>query len=345
MFYRCPKCHRVWQYPIEKCPDCFSALEKIKSEKIKVAGVSKVTTPTHLHPQTPYFVLLLEDKKGNRWVQKSKKEYQIGQEFPEKESRDKNAVSVWRIKYDVSEAIEKTVQLLGGLNLSQNSKVLVLPTLVLPVHSYFRENTSPEFLEAVFKFLLEKGVRLENIRAASQSFDEVPIGAAAQKSQILEVCQKFNILPQDLSQGKFVKKTENEFGFEISEEIFNADLIINLAVLKIGKATAGENILKVLRKENYLGLKYLYSEKEIKENLKKVLPQYLTLGEANFVQKPDKFTTFLGLVLASFNPLNLDRVFGEITMNLSEELRGLKIENIPIAGREIEELKYDAGKF
>ena len=58
-------------------------------------------------------------------------------------------------------------------------------------------------------------------------------------------------------------------------------------------------------------------------------------------------TTFLGLTLASFNPLNLDRAFAEIAMlgDLPEYLKKIKIEDIPIAGRAIQELQYEADKF
>jgi hypothetical protein len=65
------------------------------------------------------------------------------------------------------------------------------------------------------------------------------------------------------------------------------------------------------------------------------------------IQKLNKFTSFLGLTLASFNSLNLDRVFAEITMmkDLPEFLKKVKIENIPIVGREIEELQFEVDKY
>jgi len=152
-FYQCKKCKKIWQYLIEKCPDCFLKLERILSKKIKVIGVSKVNIPTFFHPKVPYFVLLLKDENGNRWVQKSVKEYKIGEEFKIETVSDKEAVAIWRVKYDILEAIEKVVDLLGGLELKENYKVLILPTLISSTHSYFRDNTSPEFLEATLKFL------------------------------------------------------------------------------------------------------------------------------------------------------------------------------------------------
>jgi len=357
-FYRCSKCKKIWQYPIEKCPDCFLTLERIGSEKIKVVGVSKVQIPTLFHPKTPYFVLLLEDENGNKWVQKSVKEYKIGDEFEIKIKNDENAVSIWRIKYDIFEGIEKVIAILGGLEVNSETKILILPTLISPKHPYFAENTSPEFLQATIQYLIEIGVRQENIKVVAQSFDEVPIGASAQKSQLLKVCQEKKVLPVDLAEKKFVKKE----GLEISEEVFSSNLIINLPILKIGKISASENILKLLKKENYLGLEYLYSAseseggkegspsltgEEILENLKEILPAPLTIAEGINIQKSNGYTTFLGLILASFNSLNLDRVFTEITMikELPECLKSVKIENIPVLGRQIEELQYEVEKF
>lgn len=356
MFYQCPKCKKNWQYPIEKCPECFLELKRINTQKAKVIGVSKVNISSFCHPKVPYFVLILEDEKGNKWPQKSAKEYKIGNEwFPYQESgegQDKNlprtelvlvrgTVAIWRIKYDILEGMEKVVELLGGIKIEPETKILILPTLTSPKHPYFAENTTPQFLESLIKYLLKSGGRGENIKVASQSFDEIPIEVSAQKSQLLKVCQDFKILPLDLAKSNFVKKSINNFNFEISEELFNSDLIINLPILKIGGEEASENILKVLKKENYLGLKYLFSKQEIKENLNKVLPNYLTIADGQIVQKSDKFTTFLGLILASFNPLNLDRIFAEISMvkDLPECTKNVKIENIPVVGRQIEEVQ------
>ncbi|MGB9598789.1 MAG: hypothetical protein ACPLZH_03025, partial [Minisyncoccales bacterium] len=186
-FFQCQKCKKTWQYPIEKCPECFSNLERIRSKKAKVIGVSKVTIPSIFHLKVPYFVLVLEDEKGNRWVQKSSKEYKIGQEFEIERMENKKGVAIWRVKYDFLEAIEKVVEILGGLKINENSKVLILPTVEKFSHPYFRDNTSPEFLDATLKYLFQFKIKPENIKVASQSFDEIEIGPKAQKSGLLEV--------------------------------------------------------------------------------------------------------------------------------------------------------------
>jgi hypothetical protein len=214
-----------------------------------------------------------------------------------------------------------------------------LPTLVKDSHSYFRDNTSPEFLESTIQFLIEKGINPKNIKVCSQSFDEVEIEKKAQKSGLLEVCQRQKVIPFDLAKGNFFKKGD----LEISEEVFKADLILNLPILKIGKASSCENLFFLLKKENYLAQKYLYSEKEIFENLKKEIPEVLTIAEGDRVQDKRGVNYYLNLVLASFNPKNLDRVFLEIVKekDLPEILKEVKIENIEILGRKISEVEFN----
>jgi len=375
MFYQCPKCKNIWQYPIEKCPNCFLGLEKLLTKTAKVIGISKVNIPTPLHPKVPYFVLVLEDEKGNKWAYKSLKEYKIGEEFIPEVSQDKNTVAVWRIKYDILEAITNSIELLGGamrtpsssspslpsearcLKIDSQTKILVLPTLIAPKHPYLAVNTNPKFLESLINYLSNVGADKKNIKVAAQSFDEVPIEASAQKSQLLDVCLQNQIVPFDLAKGNFVKKTQDGFNLEISEEVFNSDLIINLPILKIdsklGVRGASENILKFLKKESYLSLQYLYSQEEIMEKLSRVLPDYLTIADGQTIQKAAGFTAFLGVILASLNPFNLDRVFAEICMvvphqgsggGLPECLKKIKIEDIPTAGRKVEELQYEVEK-
>ena len=338
MFYKCPKCKKVWQYPIEKCPDCFLGLERLESKETKVIGISKVSISSIFHKKVPYFVLVLEDKSGNRWVQKSEREYKIGDEFRIEKATNKNTVAIWRVKYDFLEAIEKVIEILGSLSLNSNSKVLILPTLVSASHSYFRDNTSPEFLDAILKFISQVGIKPANVKVCAQSFDEIEIGQKAQKSGLLDVCQKNRVLAVDLAQRSFIKKGD----LEISEEIFKTDFILNLPILKAGKASATENLFFLLKKENYLSQKYLYSEKEIFEKLGKNLPEYLTIAEADKIQDKEGFVQYLGLVFSSFNSQNLDRVFSEIVKEekLPEILKEIKIEEIPVLGRKIGEVAF-----
>lgn len=330
IFYQCLKCKKVWQQPIGICPECFSELEKVKTEKYKVIGSSKVSIASITHFEVPYFSLILEDELGNKWAHKSIKDCAIGEEIIF-DKGDDNSVAVWRNKYNMTYSIEKIFTLLN-LSLSENSKVVILPTLFSSNHTYFRDNTSPDFLNSFLAFLFEKKIKIENIKIMTQSFDEVPIEGMAQKSGLLDTCLKNKITPMDLEKLNFVKKGI----LEISEEVLNADIVFNLAMMKIGKSSATENIYRIIKKENFSSLKYLQSEEEIIDELRNNLTNIVTFGEAEFVQSQNKTIVSPGLIMGSKNFVNLDRVFNEITV--TDKISD--IQDIEIVGRDIKEIKF-----
>jgi hypothetical protein len=142
-----------------------------------------------------------------------------------------------------------------------------------------------------------------------------------------------------LSKTNFIKQGD----FEISEETANADIVLNLGMLKAGSAKATENIFRVLKKENYLGQKYLKSEKQIASEMINALPNMINVGEAEYIQDREGFIVFLGLIFASYNPLSLDKIFNEIIQekNLTDILDGTEVNNIQTVGRNIKELQFD----
>jgi uncharacterized protein (DUF362 family) len=347
MFYQCKNCNLNWQYPVEKCPECFSKTERTPSKKIKVASVSQVWITTPLHPKVPYFVLLLEDEQGRKWVQKSIKEYEVGQEYElDKALGDKNAVAIWRVKYDILEGIEKTLELLEA-KINPGSRILILPTLIAPAHPYFAKNTSPQVLNQTIRFLIQKGVKKDNIKVAAQSFNDFPITASAHKSKILSVCEKNGVEFIDLAQKGFKRVEKGDFTFDVSKILFESDLVINLPIMKldkkIGVRGALTNLTGLLKKESFLGSKYLYGEERMAIGLKEALPETLTIADAVSIQTTkNNFTAYAGLILASFNPLNLDSVFAKIAMvNLPEHLKSVNLKEIKVVGREIDEVQYD----
>ena len=343
MFYECQKCKRRWSHPLSECPYCLIVLDKMPESGAKVRGAAKVSIPTLFHPNTPYNVLVLEDGGGNCWSHKSEKEYQIGEEFAIEGNNNPDAVAVWRVKYDQKEAIAKALDLIGGIDVGANAKIAVLPTLEKASHSYFRDNTSPEFLAAVLGLLLEKGAKAENIAVAGQSFGDVPVGAMAQKSGLVAVCQKFGIVPTDLAAGEFIQSGQ----FEISKTILEADIFINLSMEKMGRAAACENMFRVLKKESYEAQAYLSSKTAIAAGLAPLLKNMIVIGEAEFVPRSNRLAAFLGLALASRSAANLDRAFGEIAQSfkMPEIIKDIPMETIPLAGRTIKEVQYQAEIF
>jgi hypothetical protein len=346
-FYQCKKCNQTWQYPVKKCPDCFLDLVRLKSEKSKVIGISKVNIPSIMHPVVPYFVLLLEDEHGNKWAHKSIKDYKIGDDFVVQKSTSKDAVSIWRIKYNIEHAIEKSIELLNLTDINQNSKILLLPTISTPKHPYLLESTSPEFLEAVLQYLFRLGVDTQNIKVASQSFNDFEIEKILKKSKLIDVCEKNNIEFLDFAKTEFVQKEKNGILVGLSKELFDKDLIINIPILKLNEKTgpkgATENLIKVVQKDSFLELQQSNKLDILLKVIQDFLPQTLTVADADRIKKSNQFIAYLGLVLAGFSSKNLDKVFLEICMKdvSPKYLNQIKTEDIEVVGRQIDEVKYN----
>jgi len=115
-------------------------------------------------------------------------------------------------------------------------------------------------------------------------------------------------------------------------------------MLKQSRIQSLENILKLIKKENYLSQEYLSSKEEIFKKLLEVLPPVLTLGQADVVQRKDKKHFILDLLLGSFNVLNLERVFSEISFpnEIPPFLKEIDLKEIEIVGRKIPEVQVIA---
>ena len=328
MVFQCSKCKRKWQQPIKVCPYCLIDLDRVKSEKMETVVSSKVSISSLFHMNVPYWANIVKDENGNLFAYKSEGKMEEIKSNPD-------SVAIFKVKYDIVEGLENIFKLLE-VSLDEKSKILVIPTVVSPNYTYMRENTSPEFLEAVLDFLLEKKA---DIKVGAQSFNDILVEALAQKSGLLDACLKKGITPFDLSKANFIKKDD----LEISEEVLNADMVLNLSMLKAGQAASTDNVFKVLKKENYSGLKYLQSEKEISEKLIKVLNNVLTVGEAETVQRQNGLVTYLGLMFGGKNFLNVDVVFNRVVMSkqLPETIKDIDSGKIISTGRSIKEVERD----
>jgi hypothetical protein len=335
-FFLCPSCKRVWSYKIERCPYCFVELKREKWKKAKVKSALETKIPSLFHQKVPYYVLILENENQRKFLQKSSKSYQIDENFEIEKPKNKNeAVAIWRKKYDFFEPIEKIFESFE-ITLKTDQKISILPTLKTPNHPHSRENTSPDFLESVLEFLLEFGLKPENIKILAQTFDDVPIIEKLKKSQILKICEKEKVNFFDISQGKFLEKD----GIKISEKIFEADFVLNLPILNMKEAQSCKNLFSLIERKNFEMLEYFSNKKEIFEKLKSNLPQIFTLAEADHIQNERGVNFYLNLILGSFNPKNLDFVFYKtVKRSLPEIIKDLELEKIEIVGRKIEEVE------
>jgi len=336
-FFICPNCKRVWGYKIEKCPFCFVDLKREKWNKAKVKGVAQTTIPSLFHQKVPYYVLLLENENQRKFLQKSAKLYYADEIFEIEKAKNKNeAVAIWRKKYDFFEPIEKIFEIFE-ITLKSDQKVSILPTIKKISHPYSRENTSPDFLESVLEFLVELGLKTENIAILVQTFDDTSVIEKLKKSQILQVCEKKKVNFFDISQGKFLEKE----GIKVSEKIFEADFVLNLPILNMKEAQSCENLFVLIEKQNFEMLEYFSNKKEIYEKLKLNLLRIFTLAEADQVQNERGVNFYLNLVLGSFNPKNLDAIFYKIVKRKTPEIiNDFETEKIEVAGRKVEEVEF-----
>ncbi len=342
-------------YPVKKCSHCKENIVKKKTSKMRVIGNTKIAIPSPMHPIVPYNVILLEDEDGNRIPLKTMKEYELGQEYVEEKAKDPAAVSIVKVKYDIYDAVEHALELIN-FEAEEISKVLIKPQIIAPAYPYQAVNTNPKTVDAIIKFLFKKKVKPENITVAEQSAYGIDTEAAAAKAGILGVCKKNDVKFLDLRKGQFEEKKIENHSFKISKEILNKDIVINAPILKThsqyGIAGAIQNMASVVSVETQKDM----HKKNVDEQLAYLnkLLKYITLGDATTgMQGQGPLMTgepaFLNLVLASRDPVALDKVFSEIgffktpdyvnvasRLNLGKE----NLKEIEIVGTELDAVKY-----
>lgn len=347
----CEKCNKKWIYPIEKCVYCKGNITKQKGTKIKVTGITKVSIASPMHPVIPYNILLLEDEHGNRVPKKTMKDYKIGDTYLEERAKTKDAVAVVKVKYDIYEAIKEAIELLNGIDLDQDDRILIKPSIIAPAYAYQAVNTNQEFLNALIQLLLEHGIENKNIIVAEQALIGLDVVDAASKAGILEICKKHDISFVDISKGPFEEIQAGGYTFKVYKEALNRK-IINTPIMKtnfqLTISGALENLSRLVDEKTQRAM-YFDGIDEILPKLVKVIPNVFTIADAtNGMQAQGPLTlgepAFLNLVFASNNPAALDCVFCRVTMldvpSYVINSSNIDAKNIEVVGGEIDALKY-----
>ena len=227
--WTCKNCDKKWIYPIEKCVYCKGNIEKEIGKQMKVVGISKVNITCPPHPIAPYNIIIVEDEHGNKMPKKVMRDYKVGDEYKREASDDESAVSIVKIKYDFYEAVKEALELVKTD--IKDGKILIKPNIFAVAYPYQAFTTNPKVVRALLDYLIEKGVKKENITIAEQvQFGETE--KAFTRSGFAKLAEDYGVKLVDLAQTKFVGKEEGEFKFEISEELLDKDLIINVPVMK-----------------------------------------------------------------------------------------------------------------
>lgn len=354
----CKKCTKKWIYPIEKCIYCMGPIEKEVGKKTKIVGISKVHVPNPYHPIVPYNVLLLEDERGNRMPKKTMKDYKIGDIYEDKPSASQHAVSIIKIKYDIFEAVKEALELIGDIDINGSTKILIKPTIIGKAYPYQAVNTNPKVLDALIKVLIDKSAQSQNITVAEQNLFS-PMDVALPRSKLAAVCEQNKVKFMDIEKGEFTEKKTEDFTFKISKEIFDKDLIINVPVMKthllLGISGALENMTHLVSKGDFENLK----DEPIRAlqaiiSLHKMIPKYLTIADATIGMQGNNpihgEPGFYNMILASKDPVSLDKVFQEMNLLRSAdhiEMAGklgigeADIEKIDIVGNELRAVQRD----
>ena len=346
----CEKCNKKWIYPVEKCVYCKGSISKQKGSNIKVAGMTKVSIPSPMHPIIPYNILLLQDEHGNRIPKKTMKDYKIGDDYIEQKARTDDAVAAVKVKYDIYEAIKEALELINGLDIKNGDKVLVKPSIISAAYPYQAVNTNPEFLDALIKVLMELGIKKEDVMVAERALIGSDAKDAASKAGILEVCKKHGIEFADMSKGPFEEIESGGYKFKVFKEALKRK-VINAPIMKtnfqIGISGALENLSRLADIETQRNMYY----DDIEETLPKLakLLNVFTIADAtNGLKGQGPLAlgepAFLNYVFAGKNPASLDVIFCEATMlriphYVSSSL-AIDSVNIEVVGNELEALKY-----
>ena len=301
----CRKCDKRWIFPVKKCLYCNEKIEKEVGKKFTVIGVSKVNIPSPLHPVIPYYVLMLENEHGDRMPKKTMTKYRIGQEF----KFENGDVSYVKIKYDLQEALILALDLIEGIDVNENSKVLIKPNVTVAQYPYLANTTHPKVVAAVIKYLQDKGVK--DITVAESPI-LVPLEKTFGKSGMGKVWNKMS----DLSKGEFI----DHDGLEIAKEVVEADLVINIPVMKMdsrmGMVGAIENMTRVCSRKTIQKL-YKDFDKNISK-LNRMLPKYLTIADVTLGMKGNGpyygEPLFMNAIFASFDPVAVDATFSRLCM-------------------------------
>ena len=345
----CEKCNKKWIYPVEKCAFCKGQISKQLGSKLKVIGFTKVMIESPMHQIVQYNIALLEDEHGNKIPRKTMKDYKIGDLFNIENAKTDDAVAITRIKYDVYEAIKEAIGLLKGLEISESDRVLIKPSVVSAAYPYQTVNTNPEFLDALIKILIEKGIKKENILVAEQALIGFDVMDTASKAGILEVCRKNEIVFADISKGPFETVEHGNMKFSVFKEAIERK-IINAPIMKtnfqIGISGAMENLSRLCDEKTQ---REMY-QNDIEKTLPKLvdaLKNVITVADAsNGMQGQGPLhlgePAFLSLIFAGKTPAAVDAAFCEVCMlpvphYVSDSLSAKKIETV---GNEIEALKY-----
>ncbi|MCS7097011.1 MAG: DUF362 domain-containing protein [Candidatus Methanomethylicia archaeon] len=271
-----------------------------------------------------------------------------------------NRVSIVKSNENVKNAIKNAIELLGGLNIPKNSKVIIKPNICHWKNTYGMIITDPRVLEATIEIVKE---RTDKIIVVESDNNSGTADKRMKKSGVMDIIEKQEVEFINLSKDDVEEHEVAGFKIHIPKTILNSEYFINIPKVK---TCAVKNLIVSIAMKNMFGIladkKKMEFHKKLMEiilYINKIVKQDLIVvdgiigmeGLGPVLGKPVN----LNLIIAGLNPVTTDSVCCKLMginpyavetlwkaykMNLGE----IDIEKIEILGEKIESVERKFSK-
>ncbi|MEM3165661.1 MAG: DUF362 domain-containing protein [Candidatus Methanomethylicia archaeon] len=230
-----------------------------------------------------------------------------------REVSHREKVAIVKVDGDIQGAIRKSIELLGGLNIQRNAKVVIKPNVCLWKNTDGMIITDPRILEAVLKIVRKYTDKIIVVESDNNS------GSAekrVKKSGIMEIIEKNNAEFINLSRDESEEHEVAGFKIHIPKTVLNADYFINIPKIKTCNvknlviSIAMKNMFGILSDKKKMALHeklmdiILYINKIVKQDLIIVDGIIGMEGLGPVLGKPVN----LNLIVSGLNPVTVDAV-------------------------------------
>ena len=160
----------------------------------------------------------------------------------------KAVVSIVKVE-EVSDAVEKAVELTGGLDVNEGDVVVIKPNAKNPTAPGYGIVTDPRVVETLVRLSLQRGARTVKIaEGAAYPSGAYDTFAAFEAIGIADICKRWDVELVDLNSYDSIDvDVNNGLALEwvrVGRSVIEADLVINVPVLKTHRRTLISGCLK-----------------------------------------------------------------------------------------------------
>ncbi|MBM3292162.1 DUF362 domain-containing protein [Candidatus Bathyarchaeota archaeon] len=220
-----------------------------------------------------------------------------------------NNVALVKVQRDIDEAVQRSIRLIGGMNIKKETKVIIKPNICNPKNPHGMVITDFKIIESVINIIKEKNCDL--IVVESDNIDNTADNRA-KNSGLLKLLNELNVSFFNLSKDEC--KTYNVAGLELNlpKTMLEAEYVINLAKIKTCAHT-----LVTLSIKNLFGCfkeakksKYHKKLDEVLPFLAKTLRSDLNIVDGISCMEGNGPTVgnpkHLGIIVSGYNPVSVD---------------------------------------